>query len=765
MVIRELIAKLGFDVDKGSLSAANTSITGVKNGLNGVGDKGLEAGRKASQGMDMFGRASNIAKGLVIGLGVAVVSVIDNMISGIREASDEMQSLDGRLRIVTKSEQQRINLERELYQTAQNARQDLGATGDLYFKISKSAKELGVNEKQALEMTETVTKALTVGGATTQQTTATILQLGQALSSGRLQGDELRSLDENAFDLMQAVAEYFGTTIGNLKQMGSQGELTSDKVAKAILYAKKKIDSQFDKMPITIGQAFQMMENSFKMGVAEFERSTGLFSTIAHGIVNAVKGIETGLSTLSKIVGGTRNLIILLSAAFGGLMASMVIINFSKIISAFRALAVATSLATWEWVLIAAAITILILAIQDLYTWINGGDSLIGRWLGSWEDFKAKAATFLKPLIDGFNELVAFFSGDSGTKLLKPITDAFSNLISVGGNVLNNLKSMWEDLKPTVMSFGDVLLNLFTAAQPIINVIIGLIAVTLVEAFKIVIDTVTLVIGIIGGLITVGGYVVEALISHFNRFLAVVTDIINIVVDLFTENWDKAISDVKQYFSDLESFVLGILTGVGTYVGNTLTELIYSFLNTIISTINAIVDSFMTTWDNGISNIKQFFSDLVNFITNILNGIITAGIYVVEVLISSFNNFLNAITNIIDTAVNSFISGWDRAISDVKQFFSDLESYVLGILSNIGIAIGTYVLDKLASAKNAVLDFLGWSSSTTNKAISDNRRNYNQNINVQQTFNGGTAAENRGYMQQGAQRTFGDFGLGMQYNY
>src|SRR5690606_168511 len=91
---------------------------------------------------------------------------------------------------------------------------------------------------------------------------AGILQLGQALGSGFLQGDELRSIRENAPLLAQAIANEFGVTIAKLKDLGAEGELTTDRVFKAILNAQKEIDAIFGTTSSTIAEGFTRVQNA-----------------------------------------------------------------------------------------------------------------------------------------------------------------------------------------------------------------------------------------------------------------------------------------------------------------------------------------------------------------------------------------------------------------------------------------------------------------------------------------------------------------------
>ena len=211
--------------------------------------------------------------------------------SQITDSADEMMNLDSRLRIVTKDEQERLDVENELYSMGQRTRQQLASLGKLYFGVARASEEMGFSKEDNLQVTETVSKALAVGGATKAESDAAILQLSQALGSGRLQGDELRSLDENAGALMKHVAAYFGTNVAGLKEMGAQGELTSDKLMRAIMASTGAVSEEFSNMQTTFGQAMTMMKNAWDWFTMTIQRKSGIFSTITQGLAKAFERI------------------------------------------------------------------------------------------------------------------------------------------------------------------------------------------------------------------------------------------------------------------------------------------------------------------------------------------------------------------------------------------------------------------------------------------------------------------------------------------
>lgn len=296
MVVRKLITMISFQVNKSGLSTAASATSRIKQALGGIGGASASAGASFSHSAAMMSAsASRVTSGLsqikssLSGIAGALGPIAGAMaaafsVSAIKSAADDMMNLDGRLRTVTQAEQERYELEDKLYAMAQKDRQGLNSMGNLYYKVARGAQRFGVSQEDSLRVTDVVSKALTVGGASAQEASASILQLGQALGSGVLQGDELRSLDENASTLMNHIADHFGVTMGQLRQMGAQGQLTSEAVIEAILASGDAIDGEFSKMPMTIGQAQTKIKNSWDYLMLSIQRDTGVFSSIATSI-------------------------------------------------------------------------------------------------------------------------------------------------------------------------------------------------------------------------------------------------------------------------------------------------------------------------------------------------------------------------------------------------------------------------------------------------------------------------------------------------
>ncbi|KAB2743538.1 tape measure protein [Brucella anthropi] len=234
----------------------------------------------------------------------------------------------------------------ELKDSANAARTSLSDYTDLYARLIRSASAVAKSEGEIALATDLVSKAFKAGGASAQEQAAGILQLGQALGSGVLQGDELRSLRENAPILAKAIADEFKVSIAGLKQLGAEGKLTSDRVFRAILNAQKPIETQFKATNATIADAFTQVNNEFLAYIGNADASAGASAKL----VAALQYVADNFKEVADVAATFATVIItaLTGRALGGLAASLVTAlgSLGKFLTALRTgVPIATSFA------------------------------------------------------------------------------------------------------------------------------------------------------------------------------------------------------------------------------------------------------------------------------------------------------------------------------------------------------------------------------------------------------------------------------------
>ncbi|MGQ9370525.1 tape measure protein [Azospirillum sp. A39] len=198
--------------------------------------------------------------------------------------ADGWKSVEGRLRLVTQSTSALAAVQRDLYDLAQRTRSGYEATADVYGRMARSTRELGLSQQGLLRITETVNKAVQIAGGSAASAEAALFQLGQAMAAGALRGDELNSVLEQAPRLAQAIAAGMGVTIGQLRSLAEQGKLTSEAVVKSLQGQAGAIDREFAQLPTSVGAAMTTLQNALMRTVGEADTAIGATAALAEGI-------------------------------------------------------------------------------------------------------------------------------------------------------------------------------------------------------------------------------------------------------------------------------------------------------------------------------------------------------------------------------------------------------------------------------------------------------------------------------------------------
>lgn len=225
----------------------------------------------------------------------------------IKEYADTWTRLGNQLAAASEISGIQARSLKDLNVLANQSRSGIEETAGLYARMLRSTKGVAKSELEVAQATDTVNKAFKAGGAAASEQAAGIMQLGQALGSGFLQGDELRSLRENAPVIAQAIADEFGTTIAGLKELGAEGKLTSDRVFKAILNAQKNIDAAFGTTSSTISEGITRVKNAFIEYVGSSDQTLG-----ATAVINKV------LNMLADNFGKVADMVLNFAAVIAG---------------------------------------------------------------------------------------------------------------------------------------------------------------------------------------------------------------------------------------------------------------------------------------------------------------------------------------------------------------------------------------------------------------------------------------------------------------
>ncbi|MCO7055088.1 tape measure protein [Pseudomonas juntendi] len=275
-------------------SAGNRVDPAMDKAQTGIREMGNQASTSASKVRALEGQTDRLAS-VVTGLAGPIAAAFS--VAKIAAAAEQYVNLTNRLRLVTEGSEQLAFAQESVYQVAQNSRQTLEVTAQVYQRVAQNARQLGLDFADVASVTETVAKTVALSGASTQAADAAMVQFGQALASGTLRGDELNSIMEQTPALAQAIARGLGVTIGQLRAMGAEGKLTSAAVVQALQNQKDKVDELSSAMTLTVGQAITSFNNALITTVGRLDEATGASSRLAGGIAalaRAMDGFNSG---------------------------------------------------------------------------------------------------------------------------------------------------------------------------------------------------------------------------------------------------------------------------------------------------------------------------------------------------------------------------------------------------------------------------------------------------------------------------------------
>ena len=272
------------------LRQCNNAINGLNRatgaGRRGLGDLG-NAARHASESFNFLTRSmqSTISD---IRRVAAMVYVIQNTIQGVKGVAEQLDRLNvvkNKLRGLYEDEGKAVEVTDMIYRSAQDARTSMDAFSTTFLKVQLATEKYGFTAQEAVDMTNTLAKALTIGGATASETASVMLQMSQALSKGKLDGDEFRSVMENSPVLMRALAREAGKAMGvvgagqkELMQWSRTGKLTIDILLNALKNMKGEMDRKFNGTTETITQAFAKLDNAWEKFIGTFAEEGSLES-------------------------------------------------------------------------------------------------------------------------------------------------------------------------------------------------------------------------------------------------------------------------------------------------------------------------------------------------------------------------------------------------------------------------------------------------------------------------------------------------------
>lgn len=247
----------------------------------------------ATKSMDGLSVATRQLAGYMAGL-VTISTAISKM--------DAYTGLQNRLKLVTNNQTELNKATEDTFRIAQKTYSAWDSVLQVYQRFSDNAKTLNLAMDDTARLTETVSKAVAISGASAQAADAALVQFGQALASGTLRGEELNSVMEQTPALAKAIAQGMGITVGQLRSVAAEGKITSQEIVKALNNVQKDVDAMFAKTDITVSQSLTLLSNELTKFVGESGKGSGAAQALSGSIQTLAGNLDT--LTTAMMLGG-----------------------------------------------------------------------------------------------------------------------------------------------------------------------------------------------------------------------------------------------------------------------------------------------------------------------------------------------------------------------------------------------------------------------------------------------------------------------------
>lgn len=300
----------------------------ISNSLDSVRNKAQKVFGVEIPGLMDAAKSGAAFAGAAMGIEAAGRALKDMAVSAIK-TTDQLTQLRARIDLINDGSQSTAEIMDKVFSAANRSRGSFLDMADRVAKLNLLAKDAFTSNDEAIYFVEQLNKQFKIAGAGVQETTSAMYQLTQAMAAGKLQGDEFRSIMENAPMLAQSIAQEMGLSVGQLKEMSSQGLITADIIKNALFNSAEETNAKFAEIPMTFQDIGTKLQNDL---IAAFQpvmeelgnmTSSDTFMSVLNELAFSFKVVAAAAQVSIAIIKG----------AFSGL--SVVITTIKNIVSSF----------------------------------------------------------------------------------------------------------------------------------------------------------------------------------------------------------------------------------------------------------------------------------------------------------------------------------------------------------------------------------------------------------------------------------------------
>lgn len=757
MTVAEFINRVGFKVKSEDVDKVNNTISGIKN------------------------TATRLLGALGVGLSLAAIN-------GLVE---EFTRVNNQIRNATDALGDQKEIQQEIMAAAEATRTSYSDTANVVAMLVKGNSQLFGNVSEAVKFNNAATMLFKSAGKTNEDIASLMEAINKSFQKGYVDSETISQLLERAPEAVALLNKRLGTTSDQLEEMASSGAMSVNDLKMAFMDSYGEIEAGFGNVQYSITDALTVIRSKWGLWLAQTNETLGITDGIGRLMVSAfnkviavLDRVRNAVTWLADKLGGVDNMFRLIAIAAG---TAFVAFNFGKLTSGLSAISKLLTGINLKTLAIIAVVAILALLVDDFINFMQGNDSVIGTLLANaGVDVDKFRQNILKIWENIKTALAGIWQGIKNVAIpvFQSIWSAIKTVFTAIGNVIKAVAPQFADFIDGLAN-GDVDTEqweqLGEAIAVIAGIIIGVIAVLKVfAAVQAIVNAVmaanpiTWIILAIVALIAI----IVLLIKNWDKVKAA-----------FLAAWEKikaAWGKVVDFFKGIWDGIVGVFSSVVSWFGNLFRsawEGIVNVWNTVVGWFQGIwsgitgVFSSVVSWFTGIfsqawEGIKSVFSTVGEFFQGIWNTIVnlftTIGTAVGDAISGAVKGAINAVLSGAITIINGFISAINLAIGIINAIpgveIKKLDKLEVPQLAQGGfvrpnkpqaVVIGDNkhegeIVSPISKMRDTVLDAMQmFSASVRPKASTEllstvtSSRSVVQNVNIQNTFNGDKAIQQK----------------------
>ncbi len=664
-------------IDAKALASARRYINDAEKAFRNV-DEEVEKARKsvkgfgddASKASSKVGKISSALNGISVGVG-AITAAAGVALKKIGDYSDTVVQTSARLDLMNDGMQTTEELQQKIYDSATRARGAYQSTADAVSKMGILAGDAFSSNDEIIAFMEQINKQFTISGTSTEGVQAAMLQLTQAMGSGVLQGEELRSVLEQAPTIVQAIAKHMGVSVGELRKMASEGIVTSEVVKNALLGAAEETNAKFEAMPMTFGQVWTDFKNRALFAfqpvlekINELANSGQLDAMLDQAanmltkLGNAALDAFTWMSEHGDIV---KAALIGIGVAITGMTVAMWAFNIAAmanpvvwivlaIIAAVALLAAGIYLVVKHWDEISAAAGRCWEAIQSFFggigAWFKGiWDTVVSAVQSAWNAVVSVVQSAWNGIKSVFSAVGSWFAG-VWNGIVSIAQSVWNSVVSVISSVWNTI---WGVISPIVTAIWNLISSVFGAIASIISAVMQGIWATIQRVWNSIVTFITPILQTIWTTVT----------TIWNNMWTAITTVCTSIWNTIVSIWNAITSAV----STAVNAVLSVVSSIWNSISSVTSSIWNSISSKISETWKGIVSAVTNKVKEVYDKIKGKFDEVLDFLGGLKDKMLTKGKEIIQGLIDGIASKINAVADKIRSVGETVTNG-------IKSFFN-----------------------------------------------------------------------------------------------